>query len=78
MSVLEKTLGSNDWEELQNTDFFDISYIISLDGNSKSCSSWLALSGEDLVSHANITFLVCVLIAGSFYYSSWYHIMLII
>ncbi|XP_057537318.1 hydroxyproline O-galactosyltransferase GALT2 isoform X1 [Amaranthus tricolor] len=71
LSVLEKmadeawTLGSKAWEEIENTDFADISDKIVLDGKPESCPSWLAMSGEDLVSQANITFLPCGLIAGS-------------
>lgn len=59
------TLGSKAWEELEGYDIGDISENAASEVKPESCPSWIAISGEDLVSQDNVTFLPCGLVAGS-------------
>lgn len=59
------TLGLKAWEELEHYDIAEVSESSALEWKPESCPSWIAISGEDLVSQDNITFLPCGLAAGS-------------
>ncbi|XP_051125786.1 hydroxyproline O-galactosyltransferase GALT2 [Andrographis paniculata] len=71
LTVLERmvdeawSLGLKAWEEIDKFDEKDIDMSTILEGKPESCSSWVSMSGEELIKSNNIIFLPCGLAAGS-------------